>query len=78
MSMDGDTLGQEAFDAVNALSSGATEADALARMKALCNAIVDHISSNATIGSLATTSTPTDGPGHIHAPITVESTGDIS
>lgn len=80
MSMNGDTLGQAAFDAVNALSSGSTEADALARMKALCNAIVDHISSNATIAALPGTHSGIIGTSiHVHPLITtITATGKIS
>ena len=78
MSMDKDRLGQAMYDAVHALGAGSGEGDALARMKALAQVIIGEISSNATIATLSTTSTPNDGVGHIHNPKTVQSMGKIS
>lgn len=80
MAMNGNTLGQEMYDAVHALASGATEADALARMKALGNAIVNHVRSNATIAALPGTHGGIIGTSiHIHPVITtIAATGKIS
>jgi len=80
MSMNGDSLGQAMYDAVHAIASGSSEADALARMKALGNAIVAHISANATIAPLSSTETPIIGTSvHVHTPIlTTSATGKIS
>ena len=56
-------------------TSGATSA---ARWQAVANAIISHISSNATIAPLSTSESPNDGPAHIHSTKTVSSTGKIS
>jgi hypothetical protein len=78
MPLDATRLGTNMFNAVNALAAGATEADAKARMIALAEAIIHEFKTQARIGSLSTTSTPADGAGHIHSPITVQATGKIS
>lgn len=80
MAMNGNTLGDEMFDAVNAIASGATEADARARMRALGNAIVNHVTSNATIAALPGTHGQIVGTSlHVHPLITtIAVTGKIS
>lgn len=78
MPMDKDRLGQAMYDAVHALGTGSGESDALARMKALAQALIDEIGDNATIAVLSTTSTPAGSGPHTHGPATVQSTGKIS
>lgn len=78
MSMDKDRLGQAMYDAVHALGAGSGEGDALARMKALAQAIIDEIGNNATIATISTTSTPAGAGPHVHNPATVSSMGKIS
>lgn len=78
MSMDGNRLGAAMLAAMQSAEQGDTPGDSLTRWEAVGNAIVAEISANATIAPLATTSTPADGPGHVHVPITVIKTGGIS
>jgi hypothetical protein len=49
-----------------------------ARWVAVAGAVIGHISSNATIAPLSTTSTPAGTGPHEHNPITVSSDGKIS
>ena len=79
MSMNATRLGTAMFDGVRALAAGATEADVKARFIAQAQAIIDEISSNATIASLATDGGTTAGdPPHKHYPATNSATGKIS
>lgn len=82
MPMNADNLGNEMFDAMIAvdMNQDSTEFDDIGRlrMKALAQAIVDHIISNATINVLATTSIPAGLGPHIHTPVTDIATGKIS
>lgn len=79
MSMNASRLGTAMFNAVNTLASGASKADAKARMIAMAQEIIDEISDNATIAPLATNGGTTQGdPPHKHYPATNSATGKIS
>ena len=77
--MDATRLGTAMFNAVNALTAGATKADAKARMIAMAGQIIAEIAANATIASLATDGGDLGGdPPHKHYPATNTATGKIS
>ncbi len=88
MALDGNRLGDALKAAVEAslgsyINQGATPVNAAAYRevlwRAVGNAIVNEITTNATIESLTVTMTPNDGSPHTHSPSTTDTaTGKIS
>ncbi len=74
MALDAQQCADAMFDALQDAGNGADEADARARMRAMVQALFDHIQANATVGALDVA--PSGSPVHTHT--TVPGTGKIS